>query len=88
MIRAHLDLWGWRDAERSLSYELRLVSRTTLKSALASPSAHFMRTLDDDQQRAVMRLMRSHNPVVARIHRHTRQLLREYHRVGLCMIQI
>ena len=83
MLRAHLERWGWGDAEQRLAGELRPVGVAKVKRALTTPSPHAMRTLNSDEHRSVMRLMRRCHPVVTCIHRHTRQLLREYHRQGL-----
>ena len=83
MLRAHLERWGWGDSERRLSRDLGPVRAARLRNALTSPSAHSIRTLGDDERRAVMRLMRTNHPVVSCVHRHTRQLLREYRRQGL-----
>ena len=54
-----------------------------MKRALTTPSVHAMRTLNEDERRSVMRIMRACHPVVACVHRHTRELLREYHSQGL-----
>ena len=83
MLRAHLERWGWGESERQLTRDLGPVGAARLRNALTSPSAHPMRTLGEDERRAVMRLMRTNNPVISCIHRHTRELLREYHRQGL-----
>ena len=83
MLRAHLERWGWGDAEKRLAGELGPVGVAKVKRALTTPSTHAMRTLTSDEHRSVMRLMRRCHPVVTCIHRHTRQLLREYHRQGL-----
>ena len=83
MLRAHLERWGWGDSERRLSQDLGPVRAARLRNALTSPSAHSISTLGEDERRAVMRLMRTNHPVVSCIHRHTRELLRDYHRQGL-----
>ena len=83
MLRAHLEQWGWDDAEQRLASELGPVGVAKVRRALTMPSPHAMRTLNSDERRCVMRLMRRCHPVVTYVHRHTRQLLREYHRQGL-----
>ena len=83
MLRAHLERWDWGDAEQRLAGELGPVGVAKVKRALTTPSTHAMHTLNSDERRAVMHVMRRCHPVVTCIHRHTRQLLREYHRQGL-----
>ena len=83
MLRTHLERWGWGESERQLTRDLGPVRAARLRNALTSPSAHSIRTLGEDERRAVMQLMRTNHPVISCIHRHTRELLREYHRQGL-----
>ena len=83
MLRAYVERWGWGESDQRLAQELGPVGAAKVKRALTMPSAHAMRTLNEDERRSVMRLMRTCHPVVACIHRHTRELLREYHNQGL-----
>ena len=83
MLKAHLERWGWGDSEECLPDEIGPVSVAKVKRALTTSSIHAMRTLNADEQQAVMRLMRKCHPVVTCVHRHTRYLLREYHSKGL-----
>ena len=83
MLSAHVERWGWGDTEQALAESLGPVSVAKVKRALRSLSTHLMRTLSADERQAVMRLMRTCHPVTTCIHRHTRQLLRQYHQQGL-----
>ena len=83
MLRTYVERWGWGESQQRLANELGPVGVAKVKRALTMPSAHAMRTLNEDEQGSVMRLMRACHPVVACIHRHTRELLREYHNQGL-----
>ena len=83
MLAAHVERWGWGDAEEALTESLGPVSSAKVKRALTSPSRHMMPTLSAMERQAVMRLMRTCHPVTTCIHRHTRQLLRQYHNEGL-----
>lgn len=83
MLRDHLEKWGWGDVARALAERLGPVSVAKVKSALTSLSAHSMRTLSENERRAVTHLMKTCHPVSTCVHRHTRQLLRQYHRKGL-----
>ena len=83
MLKAHLERWGWSDSEKGLPDELGPVSAAKVKRALTTHATHDMRTLNGNERRAVMRLMRKCHPVVTCVHRHTRHLLRDYHSQGL-----
>lgn len=83
MLRAHVDRWGWGDSEKQLADELRPVGVAKVKGALTASSIHRMRSLNAEERRSFRRLMRTCHPVVTTIHRHTRELLRQYHDQGL-----
>ena len=83
MVRAYVENWGWGDAEQALAERLGPVSVAKVKRALTSLSTHSMRTLSVDERRSVMHLVKTCHPVSTSVHRHTRQILRQYHRQGL-----
>lgn len=85
MLGAYFDRWGWTDARRILTERLDRVSIRRIENALASRSPNGMHRLDENEHQAVMHLMRTCHPVIACVHRHTRQLLRQYHAQGLLL---
>ena len=82
MLRAHVEQWGWGDSDKQLADELRPVGVAKVKGALTASSTHRMRSLNAEERRSFKRLMRTCHPVVTGIHRHTRDLLRQYHDQG------
>jgi len=83
MIATHVERWGWGDADQVLAESLGPVSVSKVKNALTSQSTHLMRSLRRSERQAVMRIMKTCHPVTTCIHRHTRQLLRQYYEQGL-----
>ena len=79
MLRASVGRWGWGDYLRDLG----AVGTAKLKLAVESPSTRPMRILDAEQRDRVMGLMRTCHPVAYGVHRHTRNLLRQYYERGL-----
>ena len=83
MLMASVRRWGWGKFGQRLDRDLGPVGAAKLKRAIESPSTHSMRTLDAEQRGRVMSLMRTCHPVVHGVHRHTRDLLRQYYERGL-----
>jgi SNF2 family DNA or RNA helicase len=68
--------------------ERRAVGKSSLKAkkvlrALRDVAATPRRQLSSDERRSAVAIMRAHTPVAGLISRHTRDLLREYHRRGM-----
>lgn len=68
--------------------ERRTVGKSALKAkkvlrALRDVAATPRRQLSADERRSAVSIMRAHTPVAGLISRHTRDLLREYHRRGM-----
>ena len=63
--------------------ELGAVGTARVKQAIENRSPQAVRRLDEDRRRRVQRLMRDCNPAVSKVHRHTRDLLRQYHAQGV-----
>ncbi|MDD5336214.1 MAG: helicase-related protein [Rhodoferax sp.] len=68
--------------------ERRTVGKSSLKArkvlrALRDVAATPRRQLSADERRSAVAIMRAHTPVAGLISRHTRDLLREYHRRGM-----
>ena len=83
MLRASVGRWGWGDYLQPNGGGLGWVDAAKLGRAVESPSAHSIRTLDAEQRDRVMGLMRTRHPVAYGVHRHTRDLLRQYYKQGL-----
>ena len=83
MLRAHVEQWGWGDSDRQLADDLRPVGIAKVKRAVTVASTQGLRSLNEEERRSFRRLMRTCHPVVTGIHRHTRELLRQYHDQGL-----
>ena len=83
MMRATVLETGWGDLLRPMERELGVVGAASVKRAVENRSAHGVARLDNCRQRWVQRLMRDCHPAVSKVHRHTRDLLRQYHAQGV-----
>ncbi len=83
MLRASVQRWGWDDDLQPGGSDLGPVGAAKLKLAVESSSTRSMRIFDAEQRARVMGLMRTCNPVAYGVHRHTRNLLRQYYERGL-----
>ena len=83
MIRATVRETGWGDLLGPMERELGAVGATSVKRAVENQSTHGVTRLDDDRRRWVQRLMRECHPAVSKVHRHTRDLMRQYYAQGV-----
>jgi SNF2 family DNA or RNA helicase len=85
LFRAAESAFGAIDAEaaiRRTSGKSRLKAQKILR-ALRDSASTPRRQLSADERRNAVAIMRAHTPVAGLVSRHTRDLLREYHRRGL-----
>ena len=83
MIRATVMETGWGDLLSSMERELGPVGTAGVKRAVENRSPQAVKRLDEERRRWVQRLMRECHPAVSKVHRHTRDLLRQYHAQGV-----
>jgi len=84
LFREAVEAWGWdRRWERQAKDEIGPVGVQRIKGLVLSGSAKVVHTLDEGEKRWLLEALRRHSPVGRLMYRHTRSLLREYHRRGL-----
>ena len=83
MLRATIRETGWGDLLSPMERELGLVGTAGVKRAVENRSSQAVKRLNEDRRRWVQRLMRECHPAVSKVHRHTRDLLRQYHAQGV-----
>lgn len=75
------------DAMRFAPKKSRIKAKKLLK-ALRETSTIPIRQLETEERKAAVRLMQAHTPINRLISRHTRELLRKYHKAGMLSTKI
>jgi superfamily II DNA or RNA helicase len=84
LLQEAVDAWGWdRRWEEEAKAELGAVGLQRIKGLVMSGSTKAVHTLDEGEKRWLLEALRRHAPTARLMYRHTRTLLREYHRRGL-----
>jgi superfamily II DNA or RNA helicase len=84
LFREAVEEWGWdRRWEREAKEEIGPVGVQRIKGLVMSGSARAVHTLTAREKHWLLKALRRHSPVGRLMYRHTRSLLREYHRRGL-----
>ena len=83
MMRATIKETGWGELLHPMERELGAVGAASVKRAIENRSAHDITRLNEDRRRWVQNMMHDCHPVVSKVHRHTRGLLRQYHAQGV-----
>jgi len=84
LLQEAVDAWGWdRRWEREARDEIGPVGVQRIKGLIRSGNAQGVLTLPQREKRWLLEALRRHTPVARLMYRHTRSLLREYHRRGL-----
>lgn len=84
LLREAVEAWGWdRRWEREAREEIGPIGVQRIKGLIKGGSSKGVLTLATKEKQWLLEALRRHSPVGRLMYRHTRSLLREYHRRGL-----